>query len=88
MLPMWPSLAHVKPENAQRLLKSLWLHEKESSRRMNYSILGLVCFLLGLILIARVFILWRYTHNVLPVVLAVILIEGIGIFLIRKAPPS
>ena len=55
---------------------------------MNYSILGLVCFLLGLILIARVFILWRYTHNVLPVVLAVILVEGIGIFLIRKAPPS
>jgi hypothetical protein len=57
---------------------------------MNYTIAGLGCFVIGLILIVRVFyfILWRHTHNVLPLVLAIVLIEGLGIYSIRKAPPS
>ena len=95
MCPMRPLMEDMmaekwkKSETKLYILRSFVTSGKDSSE-MNYSVAGLVCLAIGLILIVRVFylLLWRHNHGVLFLVLAIVLMEGLGMVLIRKATPS
>ena len=79
-----------KKSRTQRYILHSFVASGKDSPEINYSVAGLVCLAIGLILIVRVFylLLWRHNHGVLSLVLAIVLMEGLGMVLIRKATPS